>query len=687
MLVTIRPSGKSQGNVCSSTLPTKLQSNGACILSPSLRRRGLGGGERLRKPAWKEIPLLYLLLAGFVCPASAASADTITKQVAPGIVYTQEITTGASPLIVNILRIELSAPGVHVRCGQALDAITLRAPTLGRETIPSLARRSHAVAGVNADFFPFTGDPLGLAVRDGELLSEPADYRACLGIGKSGVRMDVLVPIGTITASDKSESALLGINRLPHANDTVVLTPSYAATPPVDKEGIVVTLRRANLPVHLSADCSGTIETVAPIAAGDRLPPCPSDGALIVALGASAARLQSQCRQGEALTFRFDLVANTPAPVRGRYPSRAGGLRNARFSPRWMDVEQAVGGGPFLVRDGLISVDGEAENFPSASFINKRHPRTAAGVDASGKLLLVTVDGRAEWSCGVSLPELAAIMKRLGAVNAINFDGGGSTTMFLGDGIVNAPSDGEPRAVADGLFVYSDDINGSQGNVVLQPAQPTASAASDAAALTAGRPTQLHLPAESQETQMPVAAETTAPVEPTDSPLAPDAVPVNTAGRNDVLWATENGYGFVSQTGVFTALHAGTGYVVARRGTSHYRLQVRVNGGSAAVVRGALTTRAGYPQERNVLTITVTDRYGNPVFGQKVTIESAHGEATQQLVTDMHGRATSDIFWDGPASQRTLVALAGNVRSAIIRGDAVKPTAPPKAVPIDPDDR
>jgi len=175
MLVTIRPSGKSQGNVCSSTLPTKLQSSGACILSPSLRRRGLGGGERLRKPARKSIPLLCLLLAGFVCPASAASADTITKQVAPGIVYTQEITTGASPLIVNILRIELSAPGVHVRCGQALDAITLRAPTLGRETIPSLARRSHAIAGVNADFFPFTGDPLGLAVRDSELLSEPAN--------------------------------------------------------------------------------------------------------------------------------------------------------------------------------------------------------------------------------------------------------------------------------------------------------------------------------------------------------------------------------------------------------------------------------------------------------------------------------------------------------------------------------
>ncbi len=646
-----------------------------------------------RKPtsqisARKSAPLLCLLLAVFIRPASVASADTITKQVAPGIVYTQEITTGAVPLILNILRIDLSAPGVHVRCGQALDAITLRGPTLGRETIPSIARRSHAVAGVNADFFPFTGDPLGLAVRDGELLSEPADYRACLGIGKSGVRMDVLVPIGTITAQDKSESTLLGINRLPHANDVVVLTPSYAATPPVDKEGIVVTLRNANLPVRLSADCAGTVETIAPIAVGERIPACPADGTLLVALGASAARLQNQCRQGETLTFRFDLVANTPAPVRGRYPSRAGGLRNARFSPRWMDVEQAVGGGPFLVRDGLISVDGEAENFPLSSFINKRHPRTAAGVDASGKLMLVTVDGRAEWSRGATLPELAAIMKRLGAVNAINFDGGGSTTMFLGDGIVNAPSDGEPRAVADGLFVYSDELSGSLGNTLSQPTAPTASAPADAAALTAGQPAQLHLPAEAGTAS---ADETAAPPEPTDVPMAPDAaptaVPTNPAGGKDVVWGTENGYGFVSQTGVFTALHAGTGYVVARRGTSHYRLQVRVNGGAAAVVRATLSTRSGYPPERNVLTVTVTDRYGNPIFGQKVTIESAHGEATQTLVTDVRGKATSDIFWDGPASQRTLVAIAGTIRSAIVRGDAVKQAAPPKALPVDPDDR
>ena len=74
-------------------------------------------------------------------------------------------------------------------------------------------------------------------------------------------------------------------------------------------------------------------------------------------------------------------------------------------------------------------------------------------------LLLVTVDGRQSQSVGMSLGELAALMLRLGAVQAMNLDGGGSTTMFVGGGIVNGPSDGALRPIADSLLLYADDAN------------------------------------------------------------------------------------------------------------------------------------------------------------------------------------------------------------------------------------
>ena len=97
----------------------------------------------------------------------------------------------------------------------------------------------------------------------------------------------------------------------------------------------------------------------------------------------------------------------------------------------WTDISQAIGGGPWLVHEGRTAVDGEQEGFSAASFVNQRHPRTAAGVTFSGTLVLATVDGRQAFSRGASLTEMASIMLKYGAVEAINLDGGGSTSMVV----------------------------------------------------------------------------------------------------------------------------------------------------------------------------------------------------------------------------------------------------------------
>jgi hypothetical protein len=118
-----------------------------------------------------------------------------------------------------------------------------------------------------------------------------------------------------------------------------------------------------------------------------------------------------------------------------------------------------VGGGPRILRAGRVAVAARAEGFapvPSffRAFVAGRQPRTLAGVRADGMLLLVTVDGRAPgWSAGMTLPESARLMRSLGARDALNLDGGGSSTMTVRGEVVNRPSDHVERRVSDGLFV------------------------------------------------------------------------------------------------------------------------------------------------------------------------------------------------------------------------------------------
>lgn len=125
----------------------------------------------------------------------------------------------------------------------------------------------------------------------------------------------------------------------------------------------------------------------------------------------------------------------------------------------WPEAVAATGGYPSLVTDGVIAI----EPSKTSDFFVGRHPRTAVGLTASGHVLIVTVDGRGESGSGMTLNALAQHLIDLGAVDAINLDGGGSTAMWVRDqsvnGIVNSPSDdsaddheGE-RGVSDLLMV------------------------------------------------------------------------------------------------------------------------------------------------------------------------------------------------------------------------------------------
>ena len=95
-----------------------------------------------------------------------------------------------------------------------------------------------------------------------------------------------------------------------------------------------------------------------------------------------------------------------------------------------------------MVSGPLLLFNRKVEVLDTTPFTNARHPRTAIGIKANGKTILLTVDGRQEKSAGMSLHELTKTMRWLGCVSAVNLDGGGSTTLWVQNtGVINYPSD------------------------------------------------------------------------------------------------------------------------------------------------------------------------------------------------------------------------------------------------------
>ena len=136
----------------------------------------------------------------------------------------------------------------------------------------------------------------------------------------------------------------------------------------------------------------------------------------------------------------------------------------AIFSGQW-GVTEAMSGFAQIIKDGT-----PINSYSCAGHFCQKHPRTAVGLSRDRRtLFLLVVDGRTSLTVGVTLAELAGIMYDLGAYDAVNLDGGGSTTMWVdGLGVVSDPSDGSQRVVANHLAVHADGA-GQPGSCVAWP--------------------------------------------------------------------------------------------------------------------------------------------------------------------------------------------------------------------------
>jgi exopolysaccharide biosynthesis protein len=367
--------------------------------------------------------------ANIKAQATDAKPGLKSEVIAPGIEHLQIVRgyksekEATGPWLINMLRIDLNR--AHLRMVHALDE------AVGLETVSSMASRYGALAAVNSGYFRTTGtyrgDSVGIEVLNGKLLSEPNNVRAAAGLiekdGKQDLIFGHIKSEGQLVASAQAKHAIDGLNRPRGDNELIIFTPEFHRTTLTDPNGLELIVRRGRIVEQRDLKGSSTI---------------PADGFVISVAGTARQWALEKLRVRTPVRLDLDW-SPTEAEAAGS----------------WKQAANIIGGGPQLIKNGRVEITNAAEKI-LPSFVSDVHPRTAIARLKSGEILLVTVDGRQPGeSIGMSLTMLADLLLEFGAVEAINLDGGGSTTMVIKNKLVNKPSDatGE-RPVSDAILVY-----------------------------------------------------------------------------------------------------------------------------------------------------------------------------------------------------------------------------------------
>ncbi len=365
------------------------------------------------------IPVIAAALVG------VSQAQVWEKFLMPGLSYRMEIDP-SGPRHIHVIRFAAGVRGLTAKPEVSGGRIFALPTDQGRETLTEMVSRTGAIGGINADFFPFTADPLGAMMRDGVLVSRPDPRRAVFAWGPGGATIAVLGWRGTVTKIGGSAIGLNGMNEECMENSIVLNTDGVAEAQA--KNPCVHAVLKLEEQGPWGARVTRKAQVVEVREDLERLP-VSKDTVVLTGRGTRAAEVRA-LQQGDNVSIQWDLT----------------GIDTAQY-------DQIVGGGPFLIRNGKEFIDAEGQGFQKG-FYQNRHPRTAMGLTARGEVVMVVVDGRQEMSVGASLQELADIMERLECVQAINLDGGGSSTINLFGLTLNRPSDGSERKVANSVLLF-----------------------------------------------------------------------------------------------------------------------------------------------------------------------------------------------------------------------------------------
>ncbi|MBI3923496.1 MAG: phosphodiester glycosidase family protein [Armatimonadetes bacterium] len=324
----------------------------------------------------------------------------------------------------------------------ALDSGTgryLLRPALGGETImqrsaPSeIAKRLGALAATNGGYFGGNGSPLGVLVIDGEWIKTIGLVRTGLIVTHSGkVLIDTVNWSGVAKFGTEGRLDLGMLNtrvgggdstRLARNGDVAVFTPRWGKRVTLLSDEAAVVVEESVVTEVINAPAPEIPATMG------RSAGIPANGFVLCARNGASAKVGA-LEEGTRCVLTWKLQSDFGEEIR-----------------------HVVGAGPRLVRNGVECVTALEEKFQK-DVATGRAPRTVVGVTRKNELLLLVADGRRpEESVGLTLQESARIMIDLGAVNALNLDGGSSTTFVIDGKVVNSPSDGIEKRVSNALVL------------------------------------------------------------------------------------------------------------------------------------------------------------------------------------------------------------------------------------------
>ena len=377
--------------------------------------------------------LVILALAGACLRVDQAAWLGAPTSLAPGVDFFQAtdetLVDPAGPIAVYLLR--LDPDRAQIESGLSNDEV------VDAERVDGIAARAGALAAVNAGFFNVkNGEPAGLLKVAGELVSDNVLTRGAVAIhSRPGARQEYFFDQAAVRLQARfkadAQDAVVpidGVDTTRERGKLMLYTPKYNEDTDTAANGTEWVLQGSPLKVvDVRRDLGRTVipRDGAVLSFGGLEPPAPLDWLLV----------------GTTVAFEpvWKILNGTPVE-------------------RFETARDVINGAGLLVRDGVTMSNWLAtENLQPGTFTDVRHPRTLIGVDRRGDVWLVAIDGRQpSHSVGMTFTELIALCRRLDLQQALNLDGGGSTTMVVKGAIVNKPSDAiGPRPVSDAIVVLN----------------------------------------------------------------------------------------------------------------------------------------------------------------------------------------------------------------------------------------
>ncbi len=396
---------------------------------------------------WLTLSLVSALIAPVI--THAQRADTMATTVVTDGVTHARFVRNDGPWIVNVVRVDLRSPSLQLRHVRANESV------FSRERVSDMVRRRERAGdsvfvAINADFFDLSSGAnennqmidgewwRGLPVTDSPfdtfdnihsqfaLDSRQRPMLERFSFGGSVIARGRSARIRALNSPAPADSGYGAIHLFTDRFGTV--TPSWAT-----RDRVELPLRRAGQ----RGDTILYLSDARALNAASAGTAIPFRGAVLAGYGNSVADVAALASSDTLL------IVMTPDP----FPA-PGGTR--------APLALIVGGWPRIIRDGVnIALRSDIEEGTIERNAGMRHPRSAIGFSRdSTTLFLMTVDGRSSASIGMTIVELADLMLELGVYQALNFDGGGSTTLVISGRIANSPADaGAERPVGNAILV------------------------------------------------------------------------------------------------------------------------------------------------------------------------------------------------------------------------------------------